>query len=146
MKITLEEKPEQEEIEVLVYYGEMSKEVRQLEETLHAFDYKIKCKDEAKEMWLMASEIYYIESVDKQTFIYGEKRVYRSDLRLYQLEEKLSLAGFVRISKSCIMNISKLKSIRSMINSRLEAMLVNGEQITVTRKYIADIRRKLEER
>ena len=56
------------------------------------------------------------------------------------MEEVLIPAGFVRVSKSIILNIEILKGVKSLVNSRLEAILSNGERICVTRKYLKDIR------
>lgn len=53
------------------------------------------------------------------------------------------VAGFVRVSKSTILNIERLKGVKTLVNSRLEAILSNGESICVTRKYLKDIREAL---
>ena len=55
----------------------------------------------------------------------------------------LAHTGFVRVSKSMILNIEKLKGIKTLVNSRLEAILLNGESICVSRKYLKDIREAL---
>lgn len=72
--------------------------------------------------------------------------MYRSELRLYQLMEELGNAGFVQVSKACIINLQVLTGIRPLLNSRMEATLTNGEKINITRKYVASIREKLQER
>ena len=112
---------------------------------LVAFRKRLPCNKEKKEIWVAVADIYYIESVDKHSFVYCEDEVYETELRLYQLEEELLAAGFVRISKSCLVNIRVLQSIKPLLNSRLEATLINGEKLTVTRKYIHVIRTALEE-
>ena len=52
----------------------------------------------------------------------------------------LSHAGFVRVSKSVILNIEKLQGVKNLANSRLEAFLSNNERICVSRKYLKEIR------
>lgn len=84
--------------------------------------------------------------MDKKTFVYGKTEIYRSEQRLYQLEEELEEEGFVRVSKFCIVNLNMLESICSLRNSRMEATLKNGERVNVTRKYLTEIRKRLEER
>lgn len=59
---------------------------------------------------LRPEDIYYFESIDDKTFAYCEKDVYECSLRLYELEQQFARADFVRISKSCILNIMKLSS------------------------------------
>ncbi len=124
----------------------MNKRIQRIVSLLKSADNRVKCMLDNTEIWLNASGIYYIESVDKKTFVYTEKNVYRTELRLYQLIEELSGAGFVQVSKACILNTNVLESVKSLMNSRLEATLVNGERINIARKYLHDIKRKLEER
>lgn len=50
---------------------------------------------------------------------------------LYELEKMLSHAGFVRASKSVVLNVEKLTGIKTMVNSKLEAKLSNGESVCV---------------
>jgi DNA-binding LytR/AlgR family response regulator len=75
--------------------------------------------------------------------VYCESEVYQSGLRLIELEEVLSHAGFVRVSKSAILNVEKLRGVKNLANSKLEALLVNDERICVSRKYLKDIREVL---
>ncbi len=146
MNIKLEENLSQRDIEVLIKYSQMNQTVKRLEMLIKSVDKTVKCNDENNEILVNASDIFYIESVDKRTFVYCEKLVYRSELRLYQLYDKLSDVGFIQVNKSCIMNINLLESIRPLMNSRMEATLSNGEHINVTRKFIPLIREKLKER
>ena len=145
MIIKLENEKERTELEVLIRYNEKLHRVKKIEEMLRSVDCKIPCNKEKKEIWVAGADIYYIESVDKHSFVYCEDEVYETELRLYQLEEELLAAGFVRISKSCLVNIRVLQSIKPLLNSRLEATLINGEKRTVTRKSIHVIGSALEE-
>lgn len=146
MIIKLEENINQEDIEVLIRYARMNKRIKRIVTLLKSVDSTVKCNLDNNEVWVNASDIYYIESVDKRTFVYCEKTVYHTELRLYQVIDELMQIGFVQISKSCILNLNVLESIKPMINSRLEAILKNGERLNVTRKYLTDIRVKLQER
>ena len=133
------------DIEILVRYAKLNKRVERLISLIESIDLKIKCKGENSEHLISASDIFYIESVDKRTFVYLEKNVFRKDYRLYQLAENLEQSGFVQISKSCILNITALESIKPLINSRMEATLKNGERLHITRKYLSNIKLALQE-
>ncbi len=146
MLIKLEENLAQTEIEVLIKYAKKNHTVDRLISLIKSADYSVKCSDDNRQLRISAVDIYYIESVDKKTYVYCEKSVYRTELRLYELLYMLSNSGFVQISKSCIVNINALDSIKPLANSHIEATLINGERITVTRKYIADIKTKLQGR
>lgn len=133
------------DIEILIKYSTMSKDVERLSTILDAFETRIKCSLDGGEKLVNASDIYYFESVDKKTFVYCEKSVYGTDLRLYQLVEDLAHLGFVQISKSCVLNINMLDSIAPLLNRRMEATLKNGERIYISRKYLDNIRIALRE-
>jgi len=145
MRIKKQRDAKLKEIEVLVRYAQENGELRQLLSIIQAVDTRIRCRDEYKERIVNAADVFYIESVDKKTFVYLKQEVLRADGRLYQLKEELSACGFVQISKSCLININVLESVRTLLNSRMEATLSNGERLFVTRKYLADIRQALQE-
>lgn len=145
MLLKLEQDADQGEIEVSIKFAEMNEDVTRLISLIQSADTQIRCFADGNEKLLNASDIYYIESVDKRTFVYSETEVYRTGLRLYQLTELLSPVGFVQISKSCLLNINVLDSVRPLLNSRMEATLKNGERLNVSRKYLADIKTKLQE-
>ena len=84
-----------------------------------------------------------LESVDGKIFFYTAGETYESTQRLYQLEEMLAKTTFARISKTAIANLSKMRSIKPMHGSRLEASMVNGEKVQVSRAYVQEIKRKL---
>ncbi len=140
----LEEDFSQEELEILIKYPYFNQTVQKLKVLIESVDKTIACSFENQHIRLNASDIYYIESIDKHSFVYCENAVYESSLRLYQLLEELSDVGFVQVSKFCIININVLQCIKPLLNSRLEATLRNGECIYVTRKYVPAIREKLE--
>ncbi len=92
---------------------------------------------------LALPDILYIEAVDEKTFIYLEKDCYESGRRLYEFEEALASRNFARISKSVVVNLMKITSIRPSLNGRFSCVLTNGEQVIISRKYVPDIREKI---
>jgi len=145
MIIKLEQDLSKNDIEVLIKYATMSKDVERITTILQAMDTRIKCRMDDSDKFINISEVYYFESVDKRTFVYCEHSVYRTESRLYQLAEDLAHLGFVQANKACILNINVLDSIKPLLNSRMEATLKNGERLYITRKYLDCIRRALQE-
>ena len=143
LKIKTEQETDCNEIEVTIKYGKMDRSVHRIIALLKSVDIQIKCNNENEEILINASDIFYVESVDKKTFIYLKDKVYQTDLRLYQLINELSHLGFVQVSKSCILNINVLLSIKPLINSRMEATLQNGEKILINRNYLNEIKKIL---
>jgi len=86
------------------------------------------------------ANIFYIETVDNKTFIYCESNVYESKQKLYELEE-LKMTDFLRISKSAIINLSKVKSLIPSMSGRLEAVLFNGERVVISRQYVNELKK-----
>ena len=90
---------------------------------------------------LNLSDIFYIESVDNRTFLYAEKTVYESKQKLYELELALADGDFLRISKSVIVNLSKIKSLSPALSGRLEAVLHNNETVIISRQYVGGLKK-----
>ena len=143
MRLILNERPELEKPEVTIAYSEMTASVKRVADFVCSVEQTVLCKKEEEECSVLVGDIFYIESVDKKTFVYCEKDVYMCSLRLCEIEKIVAKAGFVRVSKSTILNIEQLKGVKTLVNSRLEAILSNGERICVTRKYLRDIREVL---
>ena len=86
--------------------------------------------------------IYYIESVDKHTYVYTKGDCFESRDRLYELEEKLGMY-YVRISKSMIVNLRKILHVSAEPGGRMVAVLLNGERVIISRSYVKEIKRRL---
>ena len=91
-------------------------------------------------------DIFYIESVDDHTFIYTYKDSFETKLKLYEFEDLLKERGFLRISKSVILNIMKADSIKPALNGRFLCKLTNGEEVIISRKYVTEFREVISRR
>lgn len=143
MRLIMCERQDLEKPEVTIAYREVTESVKRVSDFVRSVDQTILCRKDNKEYTIPVSDIYYVESVDKKTFVYCETEVFQSNYKLYELENILPHAGFVRVSKSTILNIETLKGVKTLVNSKLEAILSNGEIVCVTRKYLKDIKEAL---
>ena len=66
-------------------------------------------------------DVCYIESVDNCTFLYTESEVFENREKLYALENKLKNTTFVRISKSVLLNMDYLESVRPLTRLSLRS-------------------------
>jgi len=146
MRLVMNERQDIVEPEVTISYREIYERIKRIADFVRSVDETILCRKENEEYAVSLCDIFYAESVDKKTFVYCERDVYQSNFRIYELEEMLKEAGFVRVSKSTILNIGVLKGVKRLVNSKLEAVLLNGESVCVTRKYLKDIKEALQER
>ncbi|MCL1803656.1 MAG: LytTR family transcriptional regulator DNA-binding domain-containing protein [Eubacteriaceae bacterium] len=140
MKIIYKQLENLQEIEVEIRYREMDDDVRNVIRHVEQCGQAITGEDCGRVYKIPVVGIYYAESIEKKTFIYTKEAMFRSELRLYQLYGILKSHGFIQVSRSCIVNIDVLESLTTLLNSRLEATLVNGEKIHVSRTYLADIK------
>jgi len=90
------------------------------------------------------SDVFYIETVNGRTFLYGKQDVYEVKQKLYELEENLGASDFLRISKSTLLNLSKIKTLVPALSGRLEAVLKNDEKVIISRQYVGELKKRLD--
>jgi hypothetical protein len=91
-------------------------------------------------------DVYYFESVDKKTFAYLKHDVLQITDNLSDAEYTYASYGFIRINKSCIVNLYQVKVIKPEINMRIKLELENGESLIINRGYKKAFDAFLEER
>lgn len=143
MKITINENADVDELEVIINCSQADNRVLRIIASLRSLDNKLIGMKDDQTFLLSHGSVLYIESVDKKTFIYCQKDVYETPLRLYELEDKLSGSGFFRASKSAIINLSQVRSLCPDLGGRLLVTMNNGEKMLVSRQYTASIKEKL---
>lgn len=142
MKINIFKDTRYIEPEVTVKYYEETQEINTLFQSLHSFCNSVQCSSKGETYNIGLYHIFYFESVEEKTFVYTENEVYECKHKLYELDEMFHDTSYVRVSKSCIVNIMKMKSVRPFINGKFEATMINGEKIIINRHYVADFKKK----
>lgn len=84
-------------------------------------------------------DILYYETVDGNVFAYTSDEIFKLNGRLYQIEEKVKCRYICRASKTMLVNMDKIESVRTALNGRLYAKMENNEEILITRKYAKDV-------
>lgn len=130
---------------IIIEYPKLDAKTKKLIKKIKSLDLVISGNSNGKIFQLHISDIYYVESVERKTFLYTKDEVYVTDKKLYELEEMMREAGIIRISKFCLMNMDMLYSVKQLINSQLEATLINGEKLIVARTYLKNIKNILRE-
>lgn len=140
MQINIEIQEDTADTVVTIKCRERDAFVERLIAALQIIDRQIRVLYEGNITTLNLEEILYIEAVDRKCFIYTAEKVYESLNKLYELEQQLTEYLFVRINKSCIVNLKNIDSIKTHIDRRLLITLSNGEQLIVSRQYAAGIK------
>lgn len=143
MKIIIDEGEQYDQTEVIIHCKKCDEEVLLLLSKLKLQEQKIIGMQGEVAIVIEPKEIFYFESVDKKTFIYTQSQVYESPLKLYEIERLLKIYGFFRATKSTIVNINKIQSIKPKYNSVLLLEMENGEKLTVSRQYAPILKQRL---
>ena len=110
---------------------------------IELFDKKLYAKKDNEMFLINSSDVLYFDSVDNRTFLYTNDDVMEIKQKLYELEDILSDKDFVRISKSQIVNINQIRSLKPELNRTILVTLFNGERLYISRKYVKIIRNML---
>lgn len=140
MKVIIECE-EENELEIVIRCNKIDDEVKKLLSFFDDENYVIG-KLNNRSYQIKTEDIYYLEANEDHIFIYCKDKVYETTLRLYELEKKLDTRSFVRISKSILLNLNKLDSVKALLNGRYEAVLVNHERLIITRHYVTGFKEK----
>ncbi|MDL5065442.1 LytTR family DNA-binding domain-containing protein [Clostridioides difficile] len=143
MKVIIETPPDGAEDEIII-------RCRNLDDEMIKLIFNIKMQRESliayknEQLYrINPLDIYYFESIDNHTYLYCKNDVYEFKKKLYQIEEIFSNGDFLRISKSVILNLTKIDSIVPAFNGRFEAILDNGEKTIISRQYVPMLKKKL---
>jgi len=128
---------------VIIQCREITDEIRKLEALYLGSSQTFSCTKNYRTHLIDRREVLYIESVDKQCFLYTANEMYETNLKLYELEEMLDASGFFRCAKSQIINIAKIKSLCPDFGGRIEAEMENGEKIIISRQYAKSFKERL---
>lgn len=143
MKITIEDRPDGGEDEIIIRCRQIDEHLLKLVYALKAGQEKLTATRGTDIVQVMPGDIFYFEAVDNKVFLYLEKDVYETRLKLYELEERFRGTDFVRVSKSVILNLSKVKTLSPAFNGRFEATMKNNEKLIVSRAYVPVLKEKL---
>lgn len=145
MKLSINQSLEIKESEIIINCTVMDDRLKKLINMIRQYYFSLQGIKGSESYTIPLEEILYIDSADGKTFLYCSSEVYEYKDTLASLEQMLSYTTFVRISKNCIMNLNELRSVRSFLNHRMEATMKNGEKLIVSRNYIDNLKKKLEE-
>ena len=138
MKVRFEQVDSPEKEEAVIRAQSQTEDIKAAIDLLEGNERKIPLLKDGNNVFVETTALYYMESVDKKTFVYSRSGCYETRLRLYELEETLGA------SKSMIVNLKKIKCVRSDISGRMEATLLNDEKIVISRGYVKEIKRRLD--
>lgn len=135
MRVRLFQKKNLTEDRLDVYYRKMTEQIEQVLHVVKKDRPQLYGVEDGEKIMLPIDGVFYIDTVDKKTFAYLSEKVYQIHGNLSTLEESLEEHGFCRINKSNIVNIYRIRKIRSEANMRMKVVLENEEELMISRYY-----------
>ncbi len=145
MKLHIEESSHFEEVDITIKCPSVDKELSKLIEKIRLYGFALFCRKDETTYLIKPSDIFYVESVEDKTYVYCKQEVYCSDLKLYEMEDKLPSNMFIRVRKNCILNMNYISNFKSRLNGKIEACLNNDEKIEIARHYVTELKTKFRE-
>lgn len=140
MRVTEKLVKNPEEEGVILEYIKLTKDFEEIKEYVQYKGNTLTGYKQTKEkVSVRIEDILYFETVDGLVFAYTVDSVYEMKGRLYQVEEKVKRRNICRASKTMLVNVEHISSVRTALNGRLYARMENGEEILITRRYAKEI-------
>jgi DNA-binding LytR/AlgR family response regulator len=143
MRVIIEDIGPEEEEQLILRCREVDDSLLKLINSFKQGGLKLTAGKDGRWFRVDLKDVYYIEAVDNRVFVYTGKDCMELRQKLYVLEELLAKEDFYRISKSVIVNLNKVKSLSPAFSGRLEATLINGEKLIISRQYVSRLKEVL---
>ena len=143
MKINTYKITDKKKERIDIFYEEMRADTIEIIDFIKSKDLTISAYEADGSCQIPLKDIFYIEAVDNKIFAYLESKVYEIKMKLYEFENLFNPYRFFRCSKSCIINLMKIDTIKPALNSRFTANLKNGEKVIISRQYVSQLKKVL---
>ena len=142
MKVNIAMSPALPQPYAVIYTAEVTKEIHDAVVALEDNCHVITALDYDKIIILNPDEVYMVRVENEQVILYGEKRQFLSNKRLYQIASHLG-KDFIQISRFTIVNLKYIDSVKPSFNGLMHISLKNGETDYISRKYLPSFKKYL---
>ena len=133
------------EIRINIEYAEKNEDIKNLINHIQEYDKrKMVVFDGYNMIQINTEEIIYFYSDGNYNFCKTKEKEYRIKSKLYEIEKKSN--DFLRISKSCIVNIKQVKSFDIGENRNIIVRFFDNSKQYVSRRKIKEVMNYLDER
>lgn len=143
MKIFINSESDKNEIEISISCNGLTPEIEKVIAMLRMLDMQLTGRRNGETHLIDATQVLYIDTIDRKTFLYTKHDVYETNLHLYELEQQLARGGFFRINKSCIINGRHIASLKAEMDRKIRVTMDNGEQLLISRQYAEGVKERL---
>ncbi len=145
MKFKIEFDENSTETEVVIKCKELNDEVIALQKAFgktEGVSQQLALYKDDTEYFMPVSEIIFFETEEKNVKVHTVDNVYDSKLKLYEVEEMYP-QRFMRVSKSSIVNVSRIYAITRTISGCFVRFSGSIKQVYVSRMYYKDLHDRL---
>lgn len=103
-------------------------------------------KKGSKEIFVDQEDVLYAKAAKNYTYIYTANDKFLTNLKMYELEEKLSADNFMRVHRSYFVNLNHVYGIVTQGHSfKVRLSNEDGATLPISRLYIKELRRRMGE-
>ncbi len=132
------------ETHITIHTDAVTDEISQLTTLLDQFNQTIRVIKASTELRIEIKDIVYVEYLERMVFLYTEDDMYELNQALYEVRAHLKQFNFIQINKQTLINPRYIKSVKALLNSRFELLMVSGEKLIVTRRYQSQFKKLFE--
>lgn len=134
--------------EVVIRARALTDEVRRISEAISSVsggEATLSLTDGESEFFVPVSSLLFFETDGGHTTAHTAKRMYYTQMKLYELEAILPRA-FARVSKSCVVNTAAISSIKRNPVGASETLFTGShKKVYISRSYYKAVRELIEE-
>lgn len=149
MKIRIEMDDNLIEEEIVIRCNSLSEEIVSLQNKIAEITrsgMQLEVTQGEMSYFIFLSEIIFFETNGATVAVHTNERIYETRLRLYELEELLP-GMFMRVSKSTIVNVARIRAIQKNLTGASEVTFISSnKKAFVSRNYFKLLMAKLEEK
>jgi len=132
-------------IEVTIESQALSNDVQKLINTIENLDNHfdvVPLAVDDKVLMVATNSIIAFEVYDNELTIYTDEQNYQLRGTLKTMLQRLN-SNFIQVSKNSVINLNHLESLEAAFSGNMTAFLTNKLKITVSRKYLSDLKNSL---
>lgn len=144
MKVEIRLSADAKEPYAVIYASEITAEIRNAAALIESESIGgvITVTDNERIFVLWAEEVYMVRVENEKTVVYAKAKRYYSGKRLYEFEAALG-NGFMRISKSTIVNLKHIDCVEPTLGGLMLLVLKNGCKDYISRRYLPAFKKYL---
>ena len=144
MRVEIKLEDDCEQPRVVIYAKELTPDVQALAQRLTDLEPGRLVGYQDDQLYLLQpAEVLRVYAEQQRVFAQTEEAVYTLRLRLYEVEERLRGAHFLRVSNSELVNFQKVRSLDLSYSGTICIRLNGGVVSYVSRRYVSKIKQYL---